>query len=67
MQACIYGPKNWNWFRADKIYETLPPTLQKATAYINKHIELAIKLGKPVVLGNMAWSVMGAPSGLIPL
>ncbi len=45
-------PKNWNWFRADKIYETLPPTLQKATAYINKHIELAIKLGKPVVLGE---------------
>lgn len=45
-------PKNWSWFRADKIDETLPPTLQKATAYINKHIELATKLGKPVVLGE---------------
>jgi mannan endo-1,4-beta-mannosidase len=45
-------PKNWSWFRADKIDETLSPTLQKATAYINKHIELAIKLGKPIVLGE---------------
>jgi mannan endo-1,4-beta-mannosidase len=45
-------PKNWEWFRADQITETLPPTLQKASDYINKHIVLATKLGKPVVLGE---------------
>lgn len=45
-------PKNWSWFRADQIDKTLPPTLKKATDYINKHIILGKKLGKPVVLGE---------------
>ncbi len=45
-------PKNWSWFRADRIEETLPPTLEKATDYINKHIILGRRLGKPVVLGE---------------
>ena len=45
-------PKNWSWFKADQIEETLPSTLKKATAYINQHIELGQQLGKPVVLGE---------------
>lgn len=45
-------PKNWGWFRAGQIEETLPPTLEKAADYIKKHIVLAEKLGKPVVLGE---------------
>lgn len=45
-------PKNWGWFKAERIDETLPSTLDKATAYIKRHIALAQKLGKPVVLGE---------------
>ncbi len=45
-------PKNWSWFRADRIDETLPSTLEKASDYIQKHIMLAEKLNKPIVLGE---------------
>lgn len=42
--------KNWGWFNAKKINETYPSTQEKAIAYLNKHIELARKLNKPITL-----------------
>ena len=43
-------PKNWGWFNAKKIEETFPSTLTKAIDYLNKHIEYARKLNKPITL-----------------
>lgn len=42
--------KNWGWFDAKKIDETFQPAVEKATAYIRQHIELARQLNKPVTM-----------------
>jgi len=42
--------KNWGWFDAKRISETYPSTEIKAVDYINKHIEYARQLNKPVTL-----------------
>jgi mannan endo-1,4-beta-mannosidase len=43
-------PLNWSWFNPKKWRETLPSTEQNAIAYINRHIALARRLGKPIVM-----------------
>jgi len=43
-------PLNWGWFNPKQWEETLPPTETKAVAYINQHIALARRLGKPIVM-----------------
>jgi mannan endo-1,4-beta-mannosidase len=43
-------PKNWGWFNAKKINETYPSTKEKAINYINKHINYARTLNKPITL-----------------
>ncbi|WP_035673613.1 cellulase family glycosylhydrolase [Flavobacterium sp. 83] len=43
-------PKNWGWFKADDAKTTLPIAIEKATAYINEHVEVAKKLGRPIVI-----------------
>lgn len=43
-------PLNWGWFDPKRWEETLPTTEPKAVAYINQHIALARKLGKPIVM-----------------
>jgi mannan endo-1,4-beta-mannosidase len=42
--------KNWNWFRGDKMAEDFPQVVEKATSYINEHLLIAKKLGKPLVI-----------------
>lgn len=43
-------PFNWSWVRKDALAETLPNAISNTDDYINSHIRLAEKLGKPVVL-----------------
>lgn len=43
-------PKNWGWFDAKRINETYPSTKEKAIDYINKHIDYARRLNKPITL-----------------
>ncbi|HEY5615148.1 MAG TPA: mannanase [Bacteroidota bacterium] len=43
-------PFNWGWFDPKRWQETLPQTERNAGAYINQHIALARKLGKPIVM-----------------
>jgi mannan endo-1,4-beta-mannosidase len=43
-------PKNWGWFDAKRINETYPSTEKKAIDYINKHIDFARRLNKPITL-----------------
>jgi mannan endo-1,4-beta-mannosidase len=42
--------KNWGWFRANNMEGTYPQTERNAVNYINKHIEYARHLGKPITL-----------------
>ncbi len=42
--------KNWGWFDASRSDETYPVTEKNAIDYINKHINLATKLNKPITL-----------------
>ncbi len=43
-------PKNWSWYDHHKSAETLQPSITKTIAYIDEHIAVAKKLGKPIVL-----------------
>jgi mannan endo-1,4-beta-mannosidase len=43
-------PLNWGWFNPKQFEETLPPSIEKATAYIAKHIQYARELIKPMVM-----------------
>lgn len=42
--------KNWGWFKENKIAESFPSVVEKATNYINEHIASAKKLNKPLVI-----------------
>ncbi|GEP50916.1 endo-1,4-beta-mannosidase [Flavobacterium noncentrifugens] len=43
-------PKNWGWFKAEDAENTLPIAESKALEYINGHVAVAKKLGKPIVI-----------------
>lgn len=42
--------KNWGWFKEDKVAEGFPNVIEKATTYVNEHVEIAKKLNKPLVI-----------------
>ena len=42
--------KNWGWFDSKKADSTLPVSIKKAHDYINRHISIAQRLGKPVTM-----------------
>lgn len=43
-------PKNWRWFNDSTLEQDLPSVKQKTTAYIQKHVQVAEKLNKPLVI-----------------
>lgn len=43
-------PKNWGWFQKDKMEEGFESAKNKTLEYINRHIEVADELKKPLVL-----------------
>ena len=43
-------PKNWSWFIANQIDQTLPKSLSNAKQYLDNHIKLGKELGKPLIL-----------------
>ncbi|NJO70160.1 MAG: cellulase family glycosylhydrolase [Bacteroidetes bacterium] len=42
--------KNWGWFNGYRYNETLENSKTNAARYINEHVEVAKKLGKPIVM-----------------
>ena len=42
--------RNWGWYDQHKAEETWPSGLAKAKDYLNTHIDIAKKVGKPIVL-----------------
>ncbi|MBR1956336.1 MAG: acetylxylan esterase [Bacteroidales bacterium] len=43
-------PYNWNWVRENTLATNLPVAIKNTDDYIDAHLELAAKYGKPVVL-----------------
>jgi mannan endo-1,4-beta-mannosidase len=43
-------PKNWGWFKGDSIEQYYPQVSTNTANYINKHIPVARKLAKPLVV-----------------
>jgi len=42
--------ENWNWVHGDSLPTGYPKALDLAKKYVNRHAELAAKLGKPLLL-----------------
>ena len=42
-------PYNWNWAKADALAETLDAAIEKTEDYINRHSDIARRLGLPLV------------------
>ena len=43
-------PKNWAWFQTATMEQDFPQVISKTEDYINKHIDIAKKLHKPLVI-----------------
>ena len=43
-------PKNWSWFRLPDMEKDFPGVIEKTNAYIDKHIAVAEKIRKPLVI-----------------
>ena len=48
-------PKNWGWCSNTRLKEDLPNVYQNATDYINKHLILAKKMIKPIVVEEFGY------------
>ena len=47
---CHVWPYNWKWMRGDAMREDLKQSCENTEEYINMHLELGRKIGKPVVV-----------------
>jgi len=43
-------PRNWGWYKRDALKEAIPDVIQKTKEYMEKHISLAQKLKRPLVI-----------------
>ena len=43
-------PKNWGWFTGHKLEEGFGNVVEKTLSYINQHLPVAERLGKPLVI-----------------
>ncbi|HEV8284270.1 MAG TPA: glycosyl hydrolase [Chitinophagaceae bacterium] len=43
-------PKNWGWFKPETMEADFPNVITKTNDYINKHVAIAQKLNKPLVI-----------------
>ncbi len=43
-------PYNWHWVAADRMADDLPQAIDETDHYIDRHIAMAARLGKPVVI-----------------
>ena len=49
-------PLNWRWASRDRLYESLPNVYVKSAEYINNHVRIARKLGKPMVIEEFGYA-----------
>ena len=43
-------PKNWGWFKGHEVEESFPAVLEKTLRYVEEHLRVAERLGKPLVV-----------------
>ena len=43
-------PYNWGWARPDSLYDDIPEAIRQTDSYIESHMAVAKKYGKPVVI-----------------
>jgi mannan endo-1,4-beta-mannosidase len=43
-------PKNWGWFTGHQVEEGFPNVIEKTLSYIDRHLQVARKLNKPLVI-----------------
>jgi mannan endo-1,4-beta-mannosidase len=43
-------PKNWGWFKGREVKEGFADVVEKTLGYINQHVPVAERLGKPLVI-----------------
>ena len=48
-------PYNWNWAKADSLGQNLRRTCQNTTNYINDHLAVSERLGKPLVVEEFGY------------
>ena len=48
-------PYNWSWARADSLVEDLPAACDSTLEYINRHLEICDRLGKPLVMEEFGY------------
>lgn len=48
-------PKNWGWYSPDNEEATLDSSIVKGRKYMEEHIEVARKLGKPIVMSEFGF------------
>jgi len=48
-------PYNWSWAKADSLIEQLPRAKKNTKQYINKHLKICDRLGKPLVMEEFGY------------
>ena len=49
-------PLNWGWSSRDRLYEALPNVYVKSTAYLEQHVRMAERIGKPMVIEEFGYA-----------
>ena len=49
-------PINWRWSSADRLYQSLPNVYVRSEEYIEQHVRLARRLGKPMVIEEFGYA-----------
>lgn len=48
-------PYNWSWVREESVNDGVGGAIEKVGAYIDSHLEVAVRLGKPVVIEEFGY------------
>ena len=48
-------PYNWSWARADHLVEDLPKSCQNTKDYIDRHLQICERIGKPLVMEEFGY------------
>lgn len=57
-------PYNWSWVKPDSLVENLPQARKNTQEYIDKHLKICDKLGKPLVMEEFGYPRDGFKFGL---
>lgn len=57
-------PYNWSWAKADSLVENLPRAKENTQQYIDRHLQICERLGKPLVMEEFGYPRDGFKFGL---